>query len=97
MRLAAAWRLRTGTPARTSSAAQQPYERCATAASRTAPKRGSARGSNSVQEAAPPIGRDGELLCHAFYDLEVKVCGGASTSNQGPRAGAAVPARRPAR
>ena len=21
----------------------------------------------------PPIGRDGELLCHAFYDLEVKV------------------------
>ena len=28
----------------------------------------------------PPIGRDGELLCHAFYDLEVKVCGGASTS-----------------
>ena len=28
----------------------------------------------------PPIGRDGELLCHAIYDLEVKVCGGASTS-----------------
>ena len=28
----------------------------------------------------PPIGRDGELLCHALYDLEVKVCGGASTS-----------------
>ena len=28
----------------------------------------------------PPIGRDGELLCHAFYDLEVKVCGGATAS-----------------
>ena len=28
----------------------------------------------------PPIGRDGEILCHAMYDLEVKVCGGATAA-----------------
>ena len=45
----------------------------------------------------PPIGRDGELLCHAFYDLEVKVCGGASASIKAHAPERAVPARRPAR
>ena len=40
----------------------------------------------------PPIGRDGELLCHAFYDLEEGLRRRLSL-NQGPRAGAAVPAQ----
>ena len=70
-----------GTPARSSSgAAPRPYERYPTAASRTAPKRGSTRKITAYKKRRPPIGRDGELLCHALYDLEVKVCGGASTS-----------------
>lgn len=28
----------------------------------------------------PPVGRGGELLCRAFYDLEIKVCGGATAA-----------------
>ena len=33
----------------------------------------------------PPIGRDGEFLCHAFYDLEVKVRGGAQPRSRPTR------------